>query len=144
MLIGGPKWLDKTNPQLASFRKYFGIRGMGDFLLSLPIPAKSWSTTTSSDPHTAPTLWLQQDYYKPFLKFTSVRNPIGIINSASFSLNAMASEYIQNVLPHESEDHIRQRHGLYKLTDLEFFLGLVRFLKTYLDEYLLAGNNTPS
>jgi hypothetical protein len=65
-----------------------------------------------------------------------VRNPVGIINSASFSLNAMASEYVQKFMPDESEEHIRLRHGLYKLTDLEFFRGLVRFLKSYLDDYL--------
>ena len=32
-LVGGPKWLDKTDPRRACFRKYFGIRGQGDFLL---------------------------------------------------------------------------------------------------------------
>ena len=86
--------------------------------------------------HTAPGLWEQRDAYDSYVKFTSIRNPVGIINSAAFSLNAMASEYIQKFLPEESEDHIRLRHGLYKLTDLEFFAGLVRFLKNYLDDYL--------
>jgi hypothetical protein len=136
LLIGGPKWLDKTNTRLACFRKYFGVRGMGDFLLVTSHPRQVLEYDAVVHSHTAPALWLQQDYYAPFRKLTSIRNPIGIINSACFSLNAMASEYIQNVLPWESEDHIRQRHGLYKLTDLEFFHGLVRFLKNYLDEYL--------
>jgi len=136
LLVGGPKWLEKSNPQLAGFRKYFGVRGMGDFLLVTTHPRQVLEFNDVVHSHTAPALWLQEDYYASFRKFTSIRNPLGIINSASFSLNAMASEYIQNFLPGESEDHIRQRHGLYKLTDLEFFRGLVRFLKGYLDEYL--------
>jgi hypothetical protein len=136
LLIGGPKWLEKTNPQLAGFRKYFGVRGMGDFLLVTSHPRQVLEYNDVVHSHTAPGLWLKEDYYASFLKFTSIRNPIGIVNSASFSLNAMASEYIQNFLTGESEDYIRQRHGLYKLTDLEFFRGLVRFLKNYLDEYL--------
>lgn len=136
LLTGGPKWLDKANPKLASIRKYFGVRGMGDFLLVTSHPREVLEFDATVHSHTAPPLWLQEEYYKPFLKFTSIRNPIGIINSASFSLNAMASEYIQKFLPEESEDYIRQRHGLYKLTDLEFFRGLVRFLKGYLEEYL--------
>jgi hypothetical protein len=135
LLIGGPKWLERANPQLAGFRKYFGVRGMGDFLLVTSHPRQVLEYDDVVHSHTAPALWLQQDHYASFRKFTSIRNPIGIINSACFSLNAMASEYIQIFLPGESEDYIRQRHGLYKLTDLEFFRGLVRFLKNYLDEY---------
>jgi hypothetical protein len=136
ILTGGPKWLDKANPKLAGIRKYFGVRGMGDFLLCTSHPREVLEYDAVLHSHTAPRLWLAEDYYRFCLKFTSIRNPIGIINSACFSLNAMASEYIQKFLPEESEDYIRQRHGLYKLTDLEFFRGLVRFLKNYLDEYL--------
>ena len=32
-LIGGPKWVSEQFPQRACFRKYFGVRGRGDFLL---------------------------------------------------------------------------------------------------------------
>lgn len=53
----------------------------------------------------------------------SVRNPIGIINSASFSLNAMGSEYIQRFMPNEDEETIRQRHGAYKLIDMDFVVA---------------------
>jgi hypothetical protein len=65
----------------------------------------------------------------------SLRNPIGIINSASFSLNAMASEYIQRFMPNEDEESIRQRHGAYKLTDMDFVRGLITYLTSYLDEF---------
>ncbi len=136
LLTGGPKWLANDNTKLACFRKYFGVRGMGDFLLVTSHPREVLEYDQVIHSHTNPGLWLKEDYYASFRKFTSIRNPIGIINSASFSLNAMASEYIQKFLPSESEDHIRQRHGLYKLTDMEFFCGLVRFLKNYLEEYL--------
>ncbi|HWY85618.1 MAG TPA: hypothetical protein VNX28_02785 [Gemmataceae bacterium] len=136
LLVGGPKWLDPANPQRASIRKYIGIRGMGDILLVTSHPRAVLDYDDVLHSHTAPGMWEQQDAYDSYVKFTSVRNPVGIINSAAFSLNAMASEYIQKFLPEESEDHIRLRHGLYKLTDLEFFSGLVRFLKNYLDDYL--------
>lgn len=136
LLVGGPKWLDPQNPDRASIRKYFGIRGQGDILLVTSHPRAVLDYDDVIHSHTAPSLWEQQDGYRTYLKFTSVRNPLGIINSACFSLNAMASEYIQNFIPGESEDHIRLRHGLYKLTDMEFLGGLVRFLKNYLEDYL--------
>jgi hypothetical protein len=136
LLTGGPKWLDSSNPKLACIRKYFGVKGMGDVLLVTSHPRAVLDYDLVLHSHTAPGLWEQQDAYDSCVKLTSIRNPLGIINSAAFSLNALASEYIQRFLPEESEDHIRLRHGLYKLTDLEFFGGLVRFLKKYLDDYL--------
>jgi len=136
LIVGGPKWLDTSDPNRACFRKYFGVRGMGDFLLVTSHPRQILEYHAVLHSHTSPALWLREPYYGACPKFTSVRNPIGIINSACFSLNAMASEYIQKFMPSESEDFIRLRHGLYKLTDLEFVRGMVRFLKTYLDEFL--------
>ncbi len=136
LIIGGPKWLDKANPTRASFRKYFGVRGMGDFLLITSHPREVLEHDAVLHSHSSPALWLEQPYYARSMKFTSIRNPIGIINSASFSLNAMASEYIQRFMPGDHEDFIRQRMGLYKLTDLDVVRGLVQFLKNYLDEYL--------
>lgn len=135
-LVGGPKWLEPKNPRLACFRKYFGIKGQGDFLLVTSHPREVMEVYPTVHSHTAPALWLREPYYDSFQKFASLRNPIGVINSACFSLNAMASEYLQRFMPNESEDLIRQRHGLYKLTDLDFVRGLVKFLKTYLDEFL--------
>ena len=136
LLVGGPKWLDKDNPELASTRKYFGAKGMGDFLLITSHPKEVFEYYSVIHSHTAPKLWLEHPYYEPFKKFTSVRNPIGIINSATFSLNAMTSEYIQKFAANEDENVIRQRLALYKLTDLKVVEGLVNFLKNYLDEFL--------
>ena len=33
--------------------------------------------------HTAPDLWQQEERYASYVKFTSIRNPLGIVNSAS-------------------------------------------------------------
>jgi hypothetical protein len=136
LIVGGPKWLDKANPARASFRKYFGVRAMGDFLLVTSHPREVLEYDAVLHSHSSPALWLEQPYYARSLKFTSIRNPIGIINSSSFSLNAMASEYIQRFAPNDDEDFIRQRMGLYKLTDLDVVRGLLQFLKNYLDEHL--------
>src|SRR5436190_11489688 len=135
-LIGGPKWVSETLPQRACFRKYFGVRGRGDFLLVTSHPREVLEYDPVIHSHTAPRLWLEQPYYDDCLKLTSIRNPIGIINSASFSLNAMASEYVQRFMPRVSETFLRQRLALYKLTDLDFVRGLVKFLKGYLEQYL--------
>ncbi|MGE5194659.1 MAG: sulfotransferase domain-containing protein [Deltaproteobacteria bacterium] len=136
LLVGGPKWLSADHPERAGFRKYFGVRGLGDFLLATSHPREVLEYYPVIHSHTAPALWLQQPYYDECVKLTSIRNPIGIVNSASFSLNAMASEYVQKFMPRVSEDFLRQRLALYKLTDLDFIRGLVKFLKSYLDQYL--------
>lgn len=136
LTVGGPKWLDKNRTSRACFRKYFGVRGMGDFLLVTSHPRELLEYYPVIHSHTSPQLWVNEPYYEECQKFTSIRNPIGIVNSASFSLNAMASEYIQRFMHNVGEDFIRQRMGLYKLTDLDVVKGLIQFLKAYLDEYL--------
>jgi Sulfotransferase domain len=136
LLVGGPKWISSERPERAYFRKYFGVRGMGDFLLVTSHPRALLEYYPVIHSHVAPPLWLEQPCYDGCPMLTSVRNPIGIINSATFSLNAMASEYVQTFMPRVSEDFLRNRLALYKLTDLQFFRGLVTFLKSYLDQYL--------
>jgi len=50
---------------------------------------------------------------------------------------AQASEYIQKFVPSELDNHaLREQLALYKLTELDFFEGLVRFLAPYLREFL--------
>jgi Sulfotransferase domain len=140
LLVGGPKWIGADQPERACFRKYFGVRGMGDFLLAVSHPRELLEYYPVIHSHTAPALWLDQPCYRECVKLTSLRNPIGIINSACFSLNAMASEYVQKFMPRVSEDFLRQRLALYKLTDLDFVRGLVKFLKGYLDQFLPVRN----
>lgn len=136
LLVGGPKWLSKESPDKICVRKYIGIKGKGDFLLITSHPREVLEYYLVLHSHENPRLWLETPYYNHFIRMASVRNPIGIINSASFSLNAMASEYIQRFMPNEDEDTIRQRHGAYKLTDMDFVRGLITYLKSYLDEFI--------
>ena len=135
LLVGGPKWLNKANTETICVRKYIGIKGKGDFLLVTTHPREVLEYYLVLHSHENPKLWLETSYYDNFIKMASVRNPIGIINSSSFSLNAMASEYLQKFLSNEDAETIRQRHGAYKLTDMDFVRGLIKYLKNYLDDF---------
>lgn len=137
LLVGGPKWLEKDRPERASIRKYFGVKGQGDFLMNTSFPREVLEYNDVIHSHLDPPLWLQQKCYENHKMIASVRNPLGVINSACFSLNAMASEYVQKFNNDDlSQDFIRQRHGLYKLSDLNFVRGLGEFLKKYLEQFL--------
>ena len=140
-LVGGPKWLDPEDTSLACVRKYVGVRGQGDFLLVTRHPREALEYNQVLHSHERHRLWLTTPYYDRFIKLASIRNPIGIINSACFSLNAMASEYLQRFAPNLDEDEVRQRHGAYKLTDLEFVQGLLKYLVRYLDEFLAVRDS---
>jgi hypothetical protein len=136
-VIGGPKWLKEGDPGTACFRKYIGVRGMGDFTLVTSHPRELLDMDEVVHSHSDPGLWLEHPGYRDYVKYASVRNPIGILNSAVFSLNALSSEYIQKFVPPELDNHgLREQLALYKLTDLDFFEGLVRFLAPYLREFL--------
>jgi hypothetical protein len=136
-LTGGPKWLREDDTELACFRKYIGVRGMGDFTLVTSHPRQVLDSDEVVHSHTDPGLWLRHPGYADYTKFTSVRNPVGILNSSVFSINALASEYIQNFVPADRDnDLIRQQLALYKLTDLAFVRGLVQFLVGYLKDFV--------
>jgi hypothetical protein len=136
-VVGGPKWLKEGNPDTACFRKYIGVRGMGDFTLVTSHPRELLDMDAVVHSHSDPGLWLSHPGYRDYVKYASVRNPIAILNSAVFSLNALASEYIQKFVPPELDNHgLREQLALYKFTDLDFYEGLVRFLAPYLREFL--------
>jgi hypothetical protein len=136
-VTGGPKWLKEGAPDTACFRKYIGVRGMGDFTLVTTHPRELLDMDEVVHSHSDPGLWLSHPGYRDYVKYASVRNPVGILNSAVFSLNALASEYIQKFVPPERDNHsLREQLALYKLTDIDFFEGLVRFLAPYLREFL--------
>lgn len=136
-VVGGPKWLKEDDPETACFRKYIGVRGMGDFTLITSHPRELLDMDEIVHSHTHPGVWLTHPGYGDYVKFASVRNPIGILNSAVFSLNALASEYIQKFVPPELDNHgLREQLALYKFTDLDFYEGLVRFLAPHLREFL--------
>lgn len=136
-LTGGPKWLREDDTGLACFRKYIGVRGMGDFTLVTSHPRQVLDSDEVVHSHTDPGLWLRHPGYADYTKFASVRNPVGILNSSVFSINALASEYIQKFVPAERDTDLqRQQLALYKLTDLAFVRGLVQFLVGYLADFV--------
>jgi len=136
-VVGGPKWLKPGDPETACFRKYIGVRGSGDFTLVTSHPRELLDMDEIVHSHSDPGLWLRHPAYRDYVKFASARNPIGILNSSVFSLNALASEYIQKFVPPERDNHaLREELALYKFTDLDFFEGLVRFLVPYLRDFL--------
>lgn len=140
-LVGGPKWLTEHRPGYAAFRKYIGVRGKGDFTLVTSHPREVLDMDEIVHSHTAPAMWPDHPGYQDYTRYASCRHPAGILNSSVFSLNALASEYIQKFVPPEDDnDLIRQNLALYKFTDLDFFEGLVRFLKDYLDEFVASSN----
>jgi hypothetical protein len=136
-IAGGPKWLKPGDPDRACIRKYLGVRGMGDFTLVIAHPAEVLETDGIVHSHSHPRLWTELDRYKDFRKYASVRNPVGIVNSSLFSINALTSEYIQRYMdPRDDNDELRQNLALFKFTNLDFFTGIVRHYKGYFDEFL--------
>lgn len=136
-VVGGPKWLKEGDAGTACFRKYIGVRGMGDFTLVTSHPREVLDLDEIVHSHSDPGLWLAHPGYRDYIKYASVRNPLGILNSAVFSLNALSSEYIQRFVPPELDNHgMREQLALYKFTDLDFYEGLVRFLAPYLRDFL--------
>jgi hypothetical protein len=140
-IAGGPKWLKTGEPDRACIRKYLGVRGMGDFTLVIAHPAEVLETDGIVHSHSHPRLWTELDRYRDFRKFASVRNPIGIVNSSLFSINALTSEYIQRYVdPRDDNDELRQNLALFKFTNLDFFSGIVRHYKSYFDEFLSVAD----
>lgn len=136
-LVGGPKWLSPRDPEKACIRKYVGVRGRGDFTLVIELPRVVLEFDQVVHSHANPALWLTHPGYTEYTKLTSVRNPVAIINSSLFSINALTSEYIQRFLPLGSDsDDMRQALALYKFTDLDFFEGIARFYRRYFDEFI--------
>jgi Sulfotransferase domain len=140
-IAGGPKWLKADQPERACVRKYLGVRGMGDFTLVIAHPEKVLETDAVVHSHSHPRLWTELDRYRNFRKFASVRNPIGIVNSSLFSINALTSEYIQRYVDPRDDNHdLREHLALFKFTNLDFFSGIVRHYKHYFEEFLSVAD----
>jgi hypothetical protein len=137
-LLGGPHWVDHPGgTPRACFRKYIGVRGQGDVLLAIAHPLELLECDAVVHSHSDPAWWPDQSLFRDHTFHTSVRNPAGIVNSACFSLNPLASEHIQLFLPPDQDnDLIRQELALYKLSDLKFFDGIVRFYARYFKQFL--------
>nr|HID58123.1 hypothetical protein [Desulfobacterales bacterium] len=135
LLVGGPKWLSKENRDMACVRKYIGIKGMGDFLAVFSVPKFVMDFDNVVHSHYDPGLWLEDPYYREYLKFSSIRNPLDTINSAVFSINALAGEYI-NRFVNQDTNIIRDKLALPKLTDLNFIEGLISPFLDYLKAFV--------
>jgi hypothetical protein len=139
ILVGGPKWISPSDANSVCVRKYLGIKGEGDFTFLLHLPRWVLAFDEIVHSHSHPSRWVTMSDYAAFRKFASIRNPIDIIHSSVFSINALASEYIQRELKLD-EHQIRRELALNKLTSLTFVSGLVRFLKQYLDEFIAVAD----
>lgn len=137
ILVGGPKWVSAGDTETICIRKYLGIKGAGDFTFLLYLPRWVMAFDEIIHSHSHPARWPAMPDYAGFRKFASIRNPIDIIHSSVFSINALASEYIQRELKLD-EHRIRRELALNKLTNPEFISGLIVFLKNYLDEFIPA------
>ena len=143
-LAGGPKWLKPNAPGTACFRKYIGVRGLGDFTLITTHPSAVMDCYDVIHSHVAPAGWAAAPAYAPLQKFTSLRDPAGTLASACFSLNALASEYIQKFVEKtRDDDGLRQRLALYKLSDRRFFGALIGPYKAYLEEFVTVAGAVP-
>jgi len=136
-ITGGPKWQRPDAPDQACFRKYIGVRGLGDFTLITAHPLDVLDYDDVVHSHVDPEIWLNHSRFAAYNRFASIRNPVGILTSALLSLNALTSAYIQTWLPADTDiQALRARLALYKLTDLTFFDGLVRFYKRWFGAFL--------
>lgn len=135
ILVGGPKWVSADDVNTVCIRKYLGVKGEGDFTFLLYLPRWVLAFDEIIHSHSHPARWPAMSDYSEFRKFASIRNPIDIIHSSVFSINALASEYIQRELK-LGEHRIRRELALNKLTNPEFISGLIVFLKKYLDEFI--------
>ena len=125
-LLGGPRWA--LDGRRACYRKYIGTRGRGDMMLIVAHPLELFECDDIIHSHVDPAWWVGQTVFPDCVLHASVRNPAGIVNSSCFSLNALASEHIQLFLPSvQDNDLIRQEIALYKLSNIKFFEGIVRF-----------------
>ena len=124
-LVGGPIW-NKDQPGVrAYFRKYIGVKGEGDFTLITSHPLQILDQYEIVHSHGPFRDWHDAVHFPGYQQFCTVRYPVGILNSACHSINALASEYIQLDRPDIDVERCRQNLAYYKLTDERFFRALM-------------------
>ncbi len=136
LLVGGPKWIDPDDHNTVCIRKYFGVKGLGDFTFIQYLPKYVLDYYEVVHSHYYPIAWMKDPYYKGYEKLASMRNPIDTMHSAVHSINALTSEYIIRRMPDADVDYIREELALYKLTDLNFLEGLITPQLTYLKDFV--------
>jgi len=136
LLVGGPKWINPQNYDECVVRKYLGVKDEGDFTFLLYLPKSALEFNQVVHSHYNPKIWVEDSYYEKYLKFASIRNPMGTLNSSLFTINAITSEYITKYMQDFDEEDLREKMALYKSTDLNMFKGLVDWLKSYFEEFI--------
>jgi len=135
-LLGGPKWLAADDDTIC-VRKYVGVRSLGDFTLVMKLPRAVFDEDNVIHSHIQPRRWVEHAGLRDYRKFITLRNPVGILNSACFSINPITSEYIQRFMSDRLfDDRLRQDLAAFKLTHPDFLQGLIGFQKQYWSEAL--------
>lgn len=125
-LTGGPRWVDPERPDRVSVRKYIGATGLGDFTLLIRLPIEVLHGDDIVHSHSGAGLWPTLAGFAEHTRLASIRDPFGILASAMFSLNALASEHIQRNYPAGvDEEALRVSLGLGKLSDPLFVNSMV-------------------
>ena len=132
-LLGGPKWVDQTNPNQVCVRKYVGVKDLGDFTLLTYLPKFMLHFHDRLHSHYHPKKWAEDPDFADLNKFSSMRNPVGAIYSASYSINSITGEYIKRFIGDEGD--LREKSSLFRLSDLELVKGLATHLSGYLNEF---------
>ena len=132
-LLGGPRWLDDVNSEQACVRKYIGVKDVGDFTLLIYLPKKTLHYHDRIHSHYHTPRWINEPGFTNLNRFASMRNPMGALFSASYSINAITGEYIDRFVGDESD--LRERFSLFRLSDLKMVEGLVSHTVSYLNEF---------
>ncbi len=138
-LMGGPNWIEEIDgEERVCIRKYIGIKGKGDLTLIISLPKISLDFHKIPHSHGPFKFWTNYE-----LKFASIRNSLGTINSACHSINAITSQYIQNYysnLNDEDTELIRKDIAASKLSDENFFMAMVDPMKKSFEELIKYQN----
>ncbi len=132
-LLGGPRWLDDVNREQACVRKYIGIKDVGDFTLLIYLPKKTLHYHDRIHSHYAPARWVATPEFADCIRFATIRNPLGALYSAAFSINAITGEYIDRFMG--DEGGLREKFAQFRLSDAKMVDGLISHASGYLKEF---------
>lgn len=137
-ICGGPQWFDSHGDMYV--RKYIGIVDVGDILITHKIPNTFKYFYDTIHSHESPTNLLNS-CPPPFNSFATIRNPLGIFNSANHSINALSSEYLQKFHAGISQTSVREEMSICKFSDLKLCHGLLKHQTKYWDELLPVSSS---
>ncbi len=137
-LLGGPFWLDEENKTQACVRKYVGVKDVGDFTLVVYLPKATLHYHDRVHSHYFPARWPDEAEFSHYTRFASMRNPLGALYSAAFSINAITGEYIDRFIGDEGD--LRQKFAQFRLSDIKMVDGLITHAGNYLKDFSLVSD----